>query len=123
MIDRRQFLSVAAAGAALALGGRAGLDDDSDPHDPRELAHPELLIALGPDPVREIGREYRALVPAESDRTALETALRAELGAARSSNRDAVRADFAAGRVIVVRNWMLSVTEARQCALFSVLPA
>jgi len=32
-----------------------------------------------------------------------------------------VRADFAAGRVVVVRGWILSVTEARECALFSLL--
>ena len=62
-------------------------------------------------------------VPAESDRTSLETVLRAELRAPRSSVEDAVRADFAAGRVIVVRDWVLSVTEARQCALFSLRPA
>ncbi|HEU4720460.1 MAG TPA: hypothetical protein VFS59_03785, partial [Gemmatimonadaceae bacterium] len=87
--------------------------------DPRHLADPDLLLALGPAAIREIGEAYRALVPAESDRASLETALRAELGAARSSNADPVCADFAAGRVIVVRDWVLSRTEARQCALYS----
>jgi len=119
MLDRRQFLGVAAAGAAITLAGSVGID-----HDPtfgaHTLAHPELLIALGPEAVREIGEAYRKLVPAENDRATLERALRAELGATRS-NEDPVRADFAAGRVIVVRDWMLSCTEARQCALFSLL--
>jgi hypothetical protein len=119
MLDRREFLGMAAAGAAMTLAGSVGIDRDpaSDSH---TLAHPELLIALGPQAVREIGEAYRRLVPAENDRAALERALRAELGATRSSE-DPVRADFAAGRVIVVREWMLSQTESRQCALFSLL--
>jgi hypothetical protein len=32
---------------------------------------------------------------------------------------DTVHEDFAAGRTVVVDGWVLSVTEARQCALFS----
>jgi hypothetical protein len=122
MLDRRQFLSAAAAGTALTLGGLAAIDLDHI-SSLRDLAHPDLLIALGPEAVREIGHAYRTLVPAESDRAALERALRAELRAARATHHDCVRADFAAGRVVVVRDWMLSLTEARQCALFSLLPA
>ncbi len=87
--------------------------------DANDLAHPEHLMALGPAIVREIGQAYRAQMPAESDRASLETALRS----ACSSTEDAVRADFAAGRTIVVRDWLLSVTEARQCALFSLRSA
>jgi hypothetical protein len=122
MIDRRQFLCVAAAGAAMTLARSAGIDHDSAP-DPHALAHPELLTALGPEAVREIGQAYRALVPAENDPAMLEAALHAQLRAARSSSEQAARADFAEGRVVVVRDWLLSRTEARQCALFSLLPA
>ena len=118
MLDRRQFLSATAAGAALTFASKLGVDHGS-PLDAPDLAHPELLVALTSEAIREIGEAYRALVRAESDRASLETALRAELRAARTSNEDPVRADFAAGRVIVVRDWVLSRTEARQCALFS----
>jgi hypothetical protein len=34
-----------------------------------------------------------------------------------------VDGDFAAAHVVVVNGWVLSVTEARQCALYSVLHA
>jgi hypothetical protein len=112
-LDRRQFLSAATAGAALTLVAARGLGDHAADAD--GLAHPELLTALGAGTVREIGRAYRELVPTESDREALEAVLRA----AASSVEEAVRADCEAGRVVVVRGWMLSVTEARQCALFS----
>jgi len=117
MLDRRQFLSIAAAAGAIAFtGGTRALDAAS--HSPA-LAQPDLLIALGPDVVREIGQAYRVLVPTENDRATLEAALRA----VRSSNEDPVRADFAVGRTIVVHDWILSRTEARQCALFSLLSA
>lgn len=122
MLDRRQFLGAAATGAALTLVGTVAAERDTNP-DLHGLAHPELLVAVGPEAVREIGEAYRRLVPAENDRWALESALRTALRTARSSNEDPVRADFAANRVIVVRDWMLSHTEARQCALFSLLPA
>jgi hypothetical protein len=41
-------------------------------------------------------------------------------GSPRSIDRQ-VTDDFAAGRTAVVDGWVLSVTEARQCALFSLL--
>ncbi|HEX7981404.1 MAG TPA: hypothetical protein VF461_22530 [Gemmatimonadaceae bacterium] len=120
-MDRRQFLSISAASAAIAItGATRAYGSASMPH---ALGQPDLLVALGPDAVREIGRAYRALVPSDNDRATLDAALRAELRAAHSSNEDLVRADFAAGRTIVVRDWILSRTEARQCALFSLLSA
>jgi len=36
---------------------------------------------------------------------------------------DRIRDDFGAGRTVVVDGWLLSVTEARQCALYSTLGA
>ena len=124
MLDRRQFLTAAAGGTVSILASASGSGADHDAaSDAPDLARPELLLALGPSAVREIGEAYRALVPVESDRASLETALHAEHRAAHSANADPVRADFAAGRVIVVRDWVLSRTEARQCALFSLRPA
>ena len=122
MLDRRQFLSAAAAGAALTLVRTVAAERDTTLDAP-DLAHPELLVALGPQTVREIGKAYRRLVPDEPDWPTLQAALRSRLRAASVSGEDPVRADFAAGRVIVIRDWMLSLTEARQCALFSLLPA
>jgi hypothetical protein len=117
MLDRRQFLGVAATGVAMSLAGATRAAHGAE--DSRSLARPELLVALGQESVREIGETYRRLVPAENDRATLEAALHAELRVAASTNTDPIRADFTAGRVIVVRDWMLSRTEARQCALFS----
>ena len=71
---------------------------------------------------RVIGRDYLGAKPHEADAPALLRALfgtdipsttrelRSRLAAARD-------ADFSAGRVLVVRGWLMAVTEARWCAL------
>lgn len=113
MLTRRQFLRATAAGAALvSLARAAGARG--------RAADPALLAVVGPDVVRAIGRGYRALVPSEDDAGALRAALR---DARRAGDRRPVDDDFAAGRTVVVDGWVLSTTEARQCALFSLLAA
>lgn len=44
-----------------------------------------------------------------------------ESSSSRARVRMAVRDDFAKGRTVILDGWVLSVTEARQCALFSIL--
>jgi len=45
----------------------------------------------------------------------------ARIGMRRLPIGDQIRDDFGAGRTVVVDGWLLSVTEARQCALYSTL--
>ncbi len=127
-MDRRQFLRLTAAGAALSLtstGCSAGAE-----YDLPAVAQPELLSVLGPDVVREIGMRYREMVPTESDVEALHAAIlaarpwRSRLPwVPEPSLAKLVRDDFAEGRTVLVQGWVLSATEARQCALFSLLPS
>jgi hypothetical protein len=84
------------------------------------LAQPDLLSLIGPEAVRKIGRRYRARVPAENDVRALYAAILT----ARPwppSIAGLVEQDFAVGRTMVLQGWVVSVTEARQSALFSLL--
>jgi len=121
-IDRRRFLTF---GAIVAAGMAASACDGGG--DTHALGHPGLLAALGPDAVRNLGQRYRESVPSESDAPRLEAAIRssrpwtARVGAAHAPLADQVRDDFDAGRTVVVDGWLLSVTEARQCALYSAL--
>src|SRR5213083_1538529 len=102
-MNRRDFLRISALGAAvLTVAAR----EDA-------AAHPDLLSVLGPEPVRAIGAQYRRLVPAENDRIRL----RAAILAPRMSIVAMVRRDFDTGRTVLVNGWVLSATEARQCAL------
>ena len=57
--------------------------------------------------MREIGVRYRELVDGDLP-----------LGKHQSIPH-LVRDDFAHGRTVVIEGWVLAVTEARQCALFS----
>ena len=119
-LDRRRFLQVAAIGVIAAVLEPACADDRNDAID-----HPQLLDLLGPERVREIGTHYRAATPAESNADALRAAIskpasRFPLPPSRSSR---IRDDFESGRTVLVDGWVLSVTEARQAALFSLTRA
>jgi hypothetical protein len=127
---RRRFLQVAAAGAlAIGLpGARAGT---SRPF--HLLADPGLLRLFGSTGhVRAIGVRYRAAFPHEDTPETLaaailvgrdRTAPTAPLPAARLHDHleRQVRDDFARGATVRLDGWILSRTEARQCALYSML--
>jgi hypothetical protein len=106
-MDRREFLCLSLGAAVLTVPAR----EDA-------AAYPDLLAMLGPEPVRAIGVQYRRLVPAENDRIRLRAAI---LAVREPSIAASVRRDFDAGRTVLLNGWVLSATEARQCALFSLL--
>ena len=120
-LDRRRFLQGTAIGVIAAVAEPACAGDRSDVID-----HPQLLDLLGPERVRELGTHYRAATPAENSAEALSAAIskrpssRFPLPASRSNQ---IREDFEDGRTVLVDGWVLSVTEARQAALFSLTPA
>ena len=92
------------------------------------LAEPRLLEILHDHRiVLEVGRRYRALVPQEDNAAALVQAILAQPDESTATLRlhleEQVRRDFDSGRTVTLNGWILSVTEARQCALFSLLPA
>ena len=122
-IDRRQFVRLTGAGVALAL--TAGCHAPAD-YDAATLADSDLVAALGADVVRSIGARYRAMTPTERDTPSLRAAILASrpfasrvLALRQPSMAELVRRDFEHGHTVVVQGWILSATEARQCALYS----
>lgn len=118
-LDRRRFLQVTAIGVIAALAEPACVDDRGDAIDRQQL-----LDLLGPERVRELGTHYRAATPNESTADSLRAAIRsrpASLFPLPASRR--IRDDFESGRTVLVDGWVLSVTEARQAALFSLTRA
>ena len=94
------------------------------------LAHPALLSYLGDEQeIWEIGATYRRLFPSEnhSERlvdaifsaTSISTLPGNQAGLERLEEQ--IRNDFTHGRTLEINGWYLSVLEARQCALFSIL--
>ena len=120
-LDRRRFLQLSALGviAAVADSACARSSDRADAAADR----PQLLAMLGPERVRQLGEHYRAANPSENRADALRAAISSGRGPRipllRKSIDDQIRDDFEAGRTVLVDGWILSVTEARQAALFS----
>lgn len=99
------------------------------------LSQPQVLMRLcDAATMQKIGKAYRKLVPAESTKHKLAEQLlenSTDNTLTRETDNTAVMTfldkkihqDFAAGRILTLHGWMISVTEARQCALFSLRPA
>ncbi len=126
-MDRRHFIASAAAGAlGLSLPGAAWRTSPSA--NLHTLARPALLDMFGERRVRDLGMRYRAMYPAACDADTLcaamldgDTPTPADAAAMRAYLNARIRDDFAAGRTMLLDGWVLSITEARQCALFSLV--
>lgn len=126
-VTRRDFvrdtLSVMAAG--VAVGSPFGLTacTGASLAAPDLWARPALLGALGVERVLRIGKAWTAEHPDERSAIDLQTAIARTAGARRAmdaaSISDIILRDFDSNRIVVVDGWMLSVTEARQCALYA----
>ena len=119
-MNRRRFLGVSAASALAGLTGSTRWASAKAAIDLEALAQPDLLSLIGPQAVRNIGLRYRALVPSENEVHALYAAILAARPRP-ASIAGLVEQDFAVGRTMVLQGWVVSVTEARQSALFSLL--
>ena len=121
-MERREFVRSAGAGlAVVALGGGCVGDGELV-----EIGAPTLTPVLGESAVRELGRRYMAQTPNERTHPALLQALRDALDRARRhwwqptpSFAALITRDFESGQTVFVDGWMLSVNEARQCAIFA----
>jgi len=128
-MKRRQFFQIAAAGTlALSLPLPSGLNRHRFGWPP--LAQPGLLTILGDERrVREIGLTYRQVFPQEDDQETLASILLSDCGVSeplanatlQSRLDQRIRMDFTNGCTVQLNGWILSVTEARQSALFSLL--
>ena len=128
-MDRRQFIQFAAAGAAgIGLTGVVWLPSAEPPLS--VLVRPALLRLLNsPDEITAIGNAFRAARPTERTADAIASAILSDMqlspefpeAALRDGLSRQIRQDFAEHRTVRLRGWILSVTEARQCALYSIL--
>lgn len=114
-LDRRHFLQLSALGIVGTL-----VDIGCSTQRDRPLDQPYLIATLGPDRVRGLGAHYRAQTPAENNADALRAAIAGDRKRFFADPLDKmIQNDFANGRVVIVDGWVLSHTEARQAALFS----
>ena len=124
-MERRAFVRLSAYTAlALTLPFAEGCAHKNDP-----LTLPLLFSHFADKKtITQAGLAYRKMFGNENSQSALGQALSANMptmdaDALRSSLEKEVKQDFVAGNIVTVDGWILSVTEARQCALFSILNA
>ena len=127
-MQRRIFIKLSAYGtAALSI---PLLNSCSEPLINKAVAEPRFLSHIFDiKTMIEAGQAYIKQVPGEGNKNKLTKLLSEDIPVTGSINTDfihtymdnKVRQDFQAGKTIIVDGWILSVTEARQCALFSLL--
>ena len=130
MMDRRTFVWVSLGGAASTFLPLLSCNP-RDPKLPGKLSPPHSLSLIhDATTLRELGEKYRQLVPRENRESRLVNLLLTNVRGervARSSDslflqdllKEQIEYDFMTGNTVVIQGWVLSTTEARQCALFS----
>ena len=115
-IKRRVFLKVSVAGSALAFSGASLLAARS-----LSVKPPEGLQELFGDEsrIRMLGETYLSDNAKEREIAVLQNLTVSVNNPALTSA--AIRRDFELANVVTVDGWVLSRTEARHCALFSIL--
>jgi hypothetical protein len=97
------------------------------------LAHPKLLSLLCDNrTIRMLGRAYLKLKPDESycgkllndlvPNAANEAVVQGmDMSVVESQIEKKIKQDFETSNTVVLKGWVLSITEARQCAFFSII--
>jgi hypothetical protein len=124
-MERRLFVKLSAFTAmALTLPIAQGCSGSKE----MGVAQPYLFSQLVDDKtINETGQAYRKMHMAEDNKEKLSQLLLIGKDATLSKGElqaildKQVTADFKQGNTLVVKGWVMSVTEARQCALYSLL--
>jgi len=132
-MKRRAFMGVFIVGLGMSLLSLIGWF--FKPAKNTALAQPKFLSLLcDNETLQMLGRAYLKLKPDETNNKVLWNDLLKEqltgklLGAKEISTlelqiEEKIRQDFKSENIVVVQGWVLSVTEARQCAIFSIINA
>jgi hypothetical protein len=126
-MKRRTFLWLSVATtASLAIPFSSCSSTDSTLQ--KTLAHPQMLSYLCDEKtLKDIGKKYRQTIPGEDDAGKLQTLLTnnnnstKQPAAIQTLLEQQIKKDFETNEIVVVNGWILSKTEARQCALFSMI--
>jgi hypothetical protein len=124
-MDRRLFVKLSAASAAVI--GFSLLEGCHFRRTNNAISTPDLLShVLDKETLNDIGKKYLTLAPNEKNEDDLVAKLLEGSKIDASSDgkvittflTEQITNDFREGRTLIVSGWILSLTEARQCALF-----
>lgn len=126
-MKRRTFI-IAASVAAVGLPVAYYLQKHKWKNDP--LTTPEFLSRFCDiKQLKSIGTKYLSLVPAENKKPNLKALILTDTAGVKLNSSDKIEIaefidkriheEFSAYNIMVINGWVISITEARQCALFS----
>ena len=118
-MKRRKFVLLASAGVVAVSIPVVNHFFYAIPDYDKKLNIPQLLSMIWDEKnILAIGAKYRAKFPEENSKRALARALFANSdNQSHSKLEEMTRDDFFEGRTVIIDGWVLSKTEARQCAL------
>src|SRR3954463_5378237 len=126
-MKRRDFIQLSAfAGAAISFPSLQSCSTGNE----HAMSQPVFLSRLfDENTIRDAGKAYLQKTPSEKDDDKLVQLLADNSSIAKSSDEKAIqryldekiKRDFETGKTVLVKGWVLAVTEARQCALFSLI--
>jgi hypothetical protein len=131
-VKRRSFIFISLVGATTIAIPLLNCNN-RDKAIKKYLAQPSFLSHIcDAKTIREIGYAYKAQFPAEAKEELLVNLLLAggtdKLFSHSPGNSlinsfldKKIQQDFKTGKTVIVNGWILSVTEAKQCALFSMI--
>jgi hypothetical protein len=122
-MKRRNFVLLVSVGIAAAAIPAAKYFFYAIPDYDKKLSYPHLLSQIMDEKtIMGMGAKYREQFPEESSERVLARTLFGDSDNLSQDKLEAmVRADFSEGRTVVIEGWVLSKTEARQCALHYLL--
>jgi hypothetical protein len=122
-MKRRKFVLLSSAvGTAIVLKTFASFNNELKPEFISEAN--SLHLIWNRNTLNDIGVKYRALFPGENISETLKKTLRGDLldqYSIRKELENRITKDFETDQIIILDGWLISLTEARQCALYSIL--
>lgn len=122
-MKRSKFIKLSSAGSlAIAIPSLKGCRGSVEY--PSSLSQPGTITRIrDPQQIQSIGNAYLERVPDEANRRTLVLLLSAEAPADSTAIPEFMKRriahDFENGNTVMVDGWIISQTEARQCALYS----
>jgi len=121
-MKRRKFIFLTAAGfTLLALPACNYINGEID----NSLADPQSLSLIwDKQTILDIGKKYRSQFPNDDSEQSLSKLLKGKTSNEKELIDDLklrIKNDFQTSNTIVIDGWILSQTETRQCALYSII--
>jgi hypothetical protein len=122
-MERKKFIFLITAAATIVAVPAWYYYSGSTAYD-QSLTKPQLLSNIwDTETMVGIGMIYLKQHPGETDESRLTKLLSEnislEKGAIATSINQKIKEDYKTGRIVTIDGWILSVTEGRQCALYS----